>query len=382
MKHLGHDFADVREMIRYLDRRKEGQVVNGVQLLKFQAELDQIDEKYKFDPKYDDKRFQLYELQALIHYFGGSHASAIRFVEDANSIKPISKEFTSKIARDLLGSSQNEEKMSAGKDNRVTEKLSVNGDHFFYTSPIKAALLSFFTLSIYNLYWFYKHWRSIQLGGVKKRNPLISVLLSIFQFFTVWTLFRRISESAKVGLYSGSFDYRSLSILYMVLLLVSSGSGRISPRSATEEIASYIAGLIMCLGSSIIIYFAQKAANYSNEHKAPEPLRARTYAGEVIFAVIGIILFLAILFVTIYSSAQNAYPQGTENEIAAQKIAMDQLTKQYNTCSSDLVSRYDGIDRTNQNAIDSYNADYDACEAVRLKQNEAVDQYNRLAGLR
>lgn len=124
-----------------------------------------------------------------------------------------------------------------------------------------------------------------------------------------------------------------------------------------------------------------KAFISDKEFLVGEPKRKKhnKIAWIILLSIIAIFVVLIIMAV----SSSSSYPSTPTSpsatitpEIQSAKDRMDSLTAQYEKCSSDLVAREPNIDKYSQYAIDSYNADWQTCENVRLEQNAQVEKYN------
>ncbi len=67
---------------------------------------------------------------------------------------------------------------------------------FFVTSPLKLAILYVATFSWYSLYWFYKHWKTLQPRLEEEITPWARAL---FYWFFVHALFDQIAEKQKAA---------------------------------------------------------------------------------------------------------------------------------------------------------------------------------------
>jgi hypothetical protein len=100
-----------------------------------------------------------------------------------------------------------------------------------------------------------------------------------------------------------------------------------------------------------------------------------------LFAIAGIAVLLlsaATLFGPMGKVVSAIYPSEQHAQIKRQQAEMESLTAQYNACSTELKSRAPKVDTTDPEAVDKYNKDLATCDAVRIKQNSAVDKYNAL----
>jgi hypothetical protein len=74
-----------------------------------------------------------------------------------------------------------------------SEKASENKTKapFFRVSTRKFVILSICTLSLYELYWFYKNW---QLIKIRERNDISPAIRSIFAFFFCYQVFCKVRD--------------------------------------------------------------------------------------------------------------------------------------------------------------------------------------------
>lgn len=128
-----------------------------------------------------------------------------------------------------------------------------------------------------------------------------------------------------------------------------------------------------------------KAFISDKEFLVGEPKRKKRnkIAWTILLSIIAI--FIVLIAVALSSSSSDldttTSPSSTiTSEIQAAKNRMDSLTAQYEACSSDLEAREPNVNRYSQYAVDSYNADWQACEDIRLEQNAQVDKYNSMIG--
>jgi len=369
-------------MTKSLESSSVSGKVTEAKLGDFQKILDSIEEQYRYDTKYDDDRYKLFELQALIHSFAGDDDRAVQFANEAVVRKPEGKHFVSKIIEDVIKPQQISEDYpeTSGSYKSHVEFLQNNFPSkepvFFQTSAKKAGILMFFTLGLYSLYWFYKHWIMIRVSTGEKVTP---ILRAIFQIFFVFSLFGRIEIQASQKGYAGFKNDGVLATLYIALVIADRGTDRIPLNSVPESTAYLVASLAVSAAIAWIIYSAQKAANYSNAKTLGEKYNFPSMQfGEVIISLIGVLLFCVFTLSMSYLILLGNFPRGTEEEITSQLQTVNLYTSQYEECSDDLNSRFGVLDNSDQAAVESYNSDYDKCEEIRLEQNTAVDRYNYL----
>lgn len=120
----------------------------------------------------------------------------------------------------------------------------------------------------------------------------------------------------------------------------------------------------------------------------PKRKKRNTIAWSILIAII--VLFVILIIVAASSSSDNSsnysptsntnYNSTSSSRVDDAYKRMEALRSQYNTCSSELESRYNTLNEYSEYEVNSYNNDYDDCENTRLRLNSTVDEYNRLAG--
>lgn len=262
-------------------------------------------------------------------------------------------------------------------DNNI-EELDDSSVRFFYKSATTVGVLSLFTLNIYSIYWFYKQWRAIRLSTNNKR--IYPALSGIFQFFTSYYLFKRVSDASTSVGYKHFISGSNVASLYMVILLISNALGRYEPGNQTGDAIILLALTALSLIASAILFKVQKAINFYELNLEPDLAIRKYYPGEIIFSTIGILLFVGVNGVLIHTIVDNVYPRGSEQEIASKLATVEILTKKYEDCSDSVLKKESTLDNANQKIVDEYNAKYESCEVVRKDQNKATDEYNYLLG--
>lgn len=240
------------------------------------------------------------------------------------------------------------------------------GVHYLSMSLRKLYLLTFVTAGFYQVYWFYRNWKAIKLATGRSISPFWR---AIFSIFFVWPLFKEILKSAKEHGYKHSYRAGWLATAYIVLMLLSNAVA-LDPE---YQLVTGLVGLGLIFLIALPLFPAQKAINYNNQFTlAPKPPK-NGYWGQPVMIVVGVILF--ILAITGYFIPADSI----ESPAAADKRhQVEALTAEYEACSDDLVEREAVLDTTDGAAVDAYNADWEDCEDVRLRQHAAVDEYHEL----
>lgn len=323
--------------------------LSKIDITKMQSRLDQLDEKIT-TRKYHVSNVHIsnmLELQALLNYASGKLNEAKGNVREAINTSDLNALVT-KLAKS----------MAEGQDTKPESHGKINKSElpeYFTVSTARLILLGIPTLGFYNIYWAYKNWKAIEKFPTtnKKGKPIpVHPALSAFFFpLTSYEMFSRVRNSmqgieperkVRAGLYAWVLFFLNIVSL-----------------------------------SSIPIIFMQKHMNYIKVHAyGNKRVRKGTSWGEVVMTVLGMLYMGAII--SSYSSGGSA--SLTADQLS-KKEKMDNLTSQYNTCSSELLARKSSVDTSSSYSVNSYNSDYDSCEQVRLDQNAAVTEYNQSIGL-
>jgi hypothetical protein len=99
---------------------------------------------------------------------------------------------------------------------RVDDAAPAEGTTYFAVSALKLALMSFATLGLYELYWFYKNWKAMQQSGEKLNAPIRAVFYPV----TAYWLLRHIRERAEALGVEASFSAGGLATALFFLSAV------------------------------------------------------------------------------------------------------------------------------------------------------------------
>jgi hypothetical protein len=122
---------------------------------------------------------------------------------------------------------------------------------------------------------------------------------------------------------------------------------------------------------------AERGAAPAKEHKT----KRFQFGGKKLFAIAGVAVLLVAVGVwlgpldTVVSAL---HPSEQRVQIKQQQAVVKTLTEQYDKCSTEIKARAAKVDSNDPEAVDKYNNDLAACDAIRVKQNTAVDKYNAL----
>lgn len=388
MKISENEFNATQDMIHRVEKWVKESKVTKAKLTGIQKRIDELDEEFRYDADVEDIFYQLYELQAIVYHLDGQKKKAQEFAQKAlDSMKKTQRPSSKLTLIIATGNQVKNDGLNFIDDSLESDSVDTKNDTLFFQRSTNTVFwLSFLTLNLYNIYWVYRQWRNIRDSSGEKMRPFGR---AFFQIFYIHQLLSRIvGESKKHGDSPWHSSIGLASTAYIVCAVLGNALGRATPHSQAEDIIQWIFIVILTLIVALLTRSAQKTANYHNEQilgadfNFRESYVGKVYAGEWIWSALGFLLVALGAFGGFYSISSSTYPQGTESEISVAKDKMDKLTQQYNTCSDSLSTRHDAVDTADQAAIDAYNSDYDDCENVRLQQNNAVTEYNRLAGFK
>ena len=142
----------------------------------------------------------------------------------------------------------------------AVESSESEKDQFFTTASRKLIVLSIFTLNIYSLYWFYKHWEAQKLNAERNCMP---VLRAIFQVFFVYSLFSIIRKDASSKGINASWGAGLFATVYILLQITSGIVGQLSGDPADMFNLILVSWMVSFI-SIIPIAIVQKTANRIN----------------------------------------------------------------------------------------------------------------------
>lgn len=85
---------------------------------------------------------------------------------------------------------------------------------YFAVSPFKLVVMSFCTLGLYEIYWYYMNWGIIRRG---ERSEIVPIGRAIFAYFFCYSLFKRIKDTAESQRISRSLAAGPLAVGWIIL---------------------------------------------------------------------------------------------------------------------------------------------------------------------
>ncbi len=172
------------------------------------------------------------------------------------------------------------------KSVEVTKLEKNSADIEYFSIPLnKLVILSVFTMGIYEIYWFYKNWEAIRKGEQQEISPFWRAWFAVFYCYS---LFKKILQSAKKHDYSNPYSAGLLATIYIVLLVIGNGLGRLEG----ADFGLNILWLLIASSTFIPLLAIQKAINFNNSKIVQNYNNSRKFSrGEIIVIIFGIIFF-------------------------------------------------------------------------------------------
>lgn len=248
-------------------------------------------------------------------------------------------------------------------------KKQKSTETYFYRPIVFVIIFNILTLGFYNLYWFYRQWDSISKNtGVNKH----AVWAAIFSTFTFYNLLRHIAKLSDKKITKP--DQIVMAASYITIIIA---EGII----VATMVPSPMSVLTFFLLSGFISLFYARMEMIVNKYVASNKIKVskKVRPAEVVIIVIG--MLVAGVDATLYSVPNYGIPVlNAQDKTRAQELLKksQDLSTKYTLCSDENIKVYKALDNTDAAAVDTYNKSYTDCEAVRVEQNKAVDDYHKL----
>lgn len=194
---------------------------------------------------------------------------------------------------------------------KVAAEIDQNTPPYPYiVSTAKLTILSILTFGLYEIYWFYRQWKSFK----EEKNLKVTVWArAFFSGITAYSLFKEISKAVEEHDKNKTIPSGVLAVIYFVLLLF----GR-----APDW------GWIISLLSFMALVPAQNAINFYWERRlkgkaAPSNFGASNY----IWSIVGGLFLLLALYGTFFPESQTSLSMPETNYDAAPAVVQDQTNE-------------------------------------------------------
>ncbi|MFO0882062.1 MAG: DUF2569 family protein [Candidatus Saccharimonadales bacterium] len=101
MKSSKESFDELKKLIISFDNDIANNKITDTKAEKYQKKLDELAEIFQYDTKAGNKRYMLYELQALIEIYKGNKSRAVDFADEAKDFMSDDDDFISKRLKQL-----------------------------------------------------------------------------------------------------------------------------------------------------------------------------------------------------------------------------------------------------------------------------------------
>ncbi len=225
---------------------------------------------------------------------------------------------------------------------------------------------SLFTFGLYGLYWGYRHWKEIGEAEQRKTYPIWASIFMVFTMYPLLANFRRLYPKAFPAWYPGA-----AAVFFIAA-------------SIASEVPTYIDTTMIGLAVSFVLFIfvagilgdIQTRLNHARTAKKKRPFSAP----ERVIIVIGAILFLGL--VVLYSVPNFGVPELTPEQQARAAYLngrAESLDAEYNACVADADRQAGELpDDASETAWNESVKKYESCESIRVQQNQAVDELNKL----
>ena len=162
---------------------------------------------------------------------------------------------------------------------------------YYVVAPIKFALLSVLTFTLYFVYWFYRNWRLVKDRDQDNSWP---PMRGFFYVFFTHALFTDVNESIKTS--GRTYDWQPMSVatLFVVLAIATNIIDRMAGRGIGSPDTDAI-GMVLTLFLPAALLPAQRAINFACNDPAGTT-NSRFSAANWAWMIVGGLFWLLILF--------------------------------------------------------------------------------------
>lgn len=163
---------------------------------------------------------------------------------------------------------------------------------FFAISKKRLFWGSFLSGGLYHYYWFYKNWKGVKTTEKRRINPISR---SLFWFFFIFSLFRKIFRSARLNGYCPYWgEAFVLALFYMLAVFMLN----VIDEPSWGGVAAFWSYYVMSLA---VLLPVQRAINFNNlQIEGAAAVENRFSRAEKWWLGIGSILFVVIVFLQIF----------------------------------------------------------------------------------
>jgi hypothetical protein len=147
-------------------------------------------------------------------------------------------------------------------------ELADQSNPFFAVGLVKLLVMTLVTFGLYEVYWFYRHWRLVK---ARDRSDLWPIPRAIFAVFFVYQLFQRMRSDGEEQNVPGTLAAGPLATVFIIFNLL---------WRAPEPYS------LLSFVTVVILIVAQKYANQVNLAAAPDHERNAGFSGWNWFGIV------------------------------------------------------------------------------------------------
>lgn len=256
-------------------------------------------------------------------------------------------------------------------------------------STPKLILFTVVSLGYYPLFWLARR-RNEMVAQYKLSIPawqwivLPPILMVPFSFIVTYVLILSLGTSLAILISLGIVFMPVFAYLGLSIWWVQKFGAAVEKISNGRLSAMWILIYWLFIGFYFIFVvqpFLNSAPANLTTKKQEKPSRRFVKTSIIVLSVVSVLLaalFAGTLIFSIGSSlgsTQRVGDSGDTKRLSDLGIRADALNRRYESCVKELEKTYPDITEAQQ---DRYVEDYTACEDIRLEQNKAADEYNKL----
>lgn len=165
---------------------------------------------------------------------------------------------------------------------------------FFAISPLKLFVLSFFTVGLYTIYWFYRNWKAVHEDT---GEPLSPFWRAIFSTFTAFFLFRKVARAVAGKPHAKAYRHGLMATLFIFTDLIVSVLFRVLEYGTFDSQSRLILSGVIVLafvGNSLAVVATQQTVNrYLADIDGAG--NSKTGAGSRVLMIFGFVYFVLVM---------------------------------------------------------------------------------------
>jgi len=233
-----------------------------------------------------------------------------------------------------------------------------------HRKPWVVGILSFFTATLYSVYWFYKQFKTVG----DKRPILKTILYFIFAFQLFPKLYGKATKTNKTK-----------GIAFATLFLLITIASNVLAFTVNDRLLNIIIVLVTSALISLILAWMQKVVlNFTDE------AANKSYSGpELAWIVVGICIFFIVTVTSFLFAPQNvidARYAEIDKRISASETVERDLYQKNESCVSERNKELEVLDQTNQEVVDTYNKAVNYCDQLLEEYNNALRESLKISG--